>query len=378
LVVLSALSLSDASAAKLHECRATCAASVEDECADLSRKKARRCRKRIVRECRRTGLERCLPPTTTTLAATTTSTTSVTTTSEPTPSSSTTTTSTTTIPTPYCQNGIRDGLEQCDGDDIGDATCPEGSTGTPVCKLNCKLDYGPCNECGDGNLDAGEFCDDGNHDAHDGCSPTCQDECGDGILEPAGLEACDDGNESSGDGCNMFCELTPIYNGGGDDPSDVCALQWGASTDTPVTGTVTCADGQSPCDHGPAGDETCRFLVFFCMNNPSFNTPCTWSGVSGVELVGDSLSGAAALDDAEQSSVLGAFVTAFEFAGGVASGTNPGRTVTPVVTRGELCGQFALDVASGSRRTVAVRIEDDNVPADVDVDQLALTCATSN
>ena len=96
--------------------------------------------------------------------------------------------------------------------------------------------------------------------------------------------------------------------------------------------------------------------------------------MSRVELVGDSLSGATALDDGEQSSVPGAFVSAFELAGGVASGTKPERTVTPVVTHGDLCGQFALDVASGSSRAVAGRIEDDHVPADVDVDQLTLTC----
>ena len=409
-VVLSALS-SDAFAAKLRECRATCAPRVEDECADLSRKKARKCRKRIVRACRRTGLEQCSPPTTTT--------TTVTPTSEPEPST-TTTTSTTTLPAslcgngvidpgekcdgpslgddaPYClrggpvtclsscagwdfsacyqcQNGIREGLEECDGDDLGGATCPVGSTGgSPVCETNCRLDYTPCIQCGDGNLDAGEFCDDGNTDAQDGCSPTCQDECGDGILEPA-YEFCDDGNESNGDGCSKFCEPTPIYLGGGDETDDECALQWSVSSDVPAASTVTCADGQSPCDHGPAGDESCRFLVFFCKNNPGLHGTCNWSGVSRVALVGDSLSGAAALDDGEQSSVLGAFVSAFGFAGGVASGTNPERTVTPVVTRSDLCGQFALDVASGSSRAVAIQIEDGHVPAGIDVDEITLTC----
>jgi len=48
--------------------------------------------------------------------------------------------------------------------------------------------------------------------------------------------------------------------------------------------------------------------------------------------------------------------------------------VTPVVTNGILCGQFALDVASGSSRAVAVQIEDGHVPAGVDVDQLTLSC----
>ena len=363
LVVLSALSPSDGSAAKLRECRATCAPRVEDECADLSRKKARRCRKRIVRECRRTGLERCLPPTTTTtLAATTT------TTNEP------TTTSTTTIPTPQCQNGIREGLEQCDGNDIGDATCPAGSTGSaPACKPDCTLDYGPCTECGNGTLEPGEYCDDGNTDEHDGCSPTCQSECGDGILEPP-LEMCDDGGTSNGDGCNAFCEIPMPYAGDGSEPDDVCALQWGISSDLPFEGSLSCIDGDPLCDRGRAGDHSCRFLVYFCVNNPSFTVACDWTGVARVSLVGDSLSGAGALSDGEQTAVLGAFETALEWAGGIVSGTNPERTVTPVVTDGILCGQFTLDVATGSKRTVAVQIEDGRVPAGTDLDQVTLTC----
>jgi len=409
LAILSAVSSSDAAAATLRECRATCAPRAEDECADLARRKARKCRKRIVRACRRTGLERCLPATTTT---------TVTPTTEPAASTTTTTTSTATLPTelcgngvidsgevcdgpslgdaPYClrggpvtcgsscrswdysacyrcQNGIREGLEECDGDDLGSATCPVGSTGgSPVCMMNCRLDYAPCVQCGDGNLDPGEYCDDGNTDAHDGCSPTCQSECGDGIVEPE--EACDDGAHANGDGCNAFCEIPMPYAGGGNEPDDVCALQWGAASDAPLGATLTCTDGQSPCDRGPASDETCRFLVYFCVNNPSFTVACPWSGVSRVALVGDSLSGASALSDSEQTIVLDAFGTALAWAGSVVSGTNPERAVTPVSTAGD-CGQFELDVPSGSTRTVAVQIEDGHVPAGLDADELTLDCA---
>lgn len=397
-----------ATAATLRQCRSACGARVQDECSDLSRRRTRQCRKRIVRACRRTGLAQCLPTTTTATATTTT---------EPTASSSTTTT-TGTLPTPlcgngvidsgemcdgaslgdgyclqggpitclpscagwnynacyHCQNGVREGLEDCDGADIGDATCPAGSTGgSPVCKSSCTLDYGPCIQCGDGNLDPGEYCDDGNTDAHDGCSPTCQSECGDGILEPP-LEMCDDGANANGDGCNAFCEIPMPYAGGGSEVDDGCALQWGAASDAPLGATLTCTDGQSPCDRGPASDETCRFLVYFCVNNPSSTVACPWSGVSRVALVGDSLSGPAALDEGERTTVLHAFATALEWAGGGVSGVNPERTVTPVVTNGILCGQFALDVASGSSRAVAVQIEDGHVPAGVDVDQLTLSC----
>jgi cysteine-rich repeat protein len=404
LLLLSAL---PADTATLRQCRTTCATTVNDECSDLSRRRLRQCRKRIVRACRRTGLERCL--------ASTTTTTTVTPTSESEPS--TTTTSTTTLPTSLCgngvidpgekcdgpslgdgycfgggpvtclsscagwnfsacyscQNGVREGLEECDGDDIGSATCPVGSTGgSPVCKTSCTLDYTPCIQCGDGDLDGGEFCDDGNTDAHDGCSPTCQSECGDGILEPP-QEACDDGGHANGDGCSTSCLLNPVYQGGGDEPDDECALQWGVSSDAGAASTTTCTDGQSPCDRGPAGNESCRFLVFFCMNNPGLHGPCSWSGVARVALVGDSLSGSAALDEDERTVVLDAFATALEWAGGVVSGPNPERAVTPVVTD-DICAQFTLDVASGSSRAVAIQIEDDHVPAAVDVDEITLSC----
>jgi cysteine-rich repeat protein len=66
--------------------------------------------------------------------------------------------------------------------------------------------------CGDGTLDAGEYCDDGNTTNGDGCSATCTIEpppppphcCGDGTLDAG--EQCDDGNTSSGDGCSATCQ----------------------------------------------------------------------------------------------------------------------------------------------------------------------------
>jgi hypothetical protein len=139
---------------------------------------------------------------------------------------------------------------------------------------------------------------------------------------------------------------------------------------------VACIDGDAVCDRGPAGDDSCRFLVYFCVNNPSFTVACDWTGVARVSLVGDSLSGQGALTDGEQTVVLGAFETMFAWDGGIVSGTNPERMVTPGVTGGTFCGQFSLDVATGSHRTVAVQIEDGRVPAGTDLDQVTLACTT--
>ncbi|MDI3286640.1 DUF4215 domain-containing protein [Polyangium sp. 15x6] len=72
--------------------------------------------------------------------------------------------------------------------------------------------------CGDGILDAGEFCDDGNNASGDGCSATCisDESCGNGILDTAAEEACDDANTTDGDGCESNCVL-PAQGG---DPED--------------------------------------------------------------------------------------------------------------------------------------------------------------
>ncbi len=40
-------------------------------------------------------------------------------------------------------NGIKDGTEQCDGNDLGGATCPAGTTGTPTCS-SCTLSTSSC------------------------------------------------------------------------------------------------------------------------------------------------------------------------------------------------------------------------------------------
>jgi large repetitive protein len=93
--------------------------------------------------------------------------------------------------------------------------------------------------CGNGRFDPGEECDDGNDRSGDGCSSTCQLECGDAGVAPcldpgsfpgsfpqspwylccapprliacgdgvlASTEVCDDANTRSGDGCASDCK----------------------------------------------------------------------------------------------------------------------------------------------------------------------------
>jgi len=86
-----------------------------------------------------------------------------------------------------CQNGIREPPEQCDGDDMGFATCGivmqletgnEGWTGDLGCTDSCTYETSECVApyCGDGYLNTGEQCDDGNNINGDGCSATCTTE----------------------------------------------------------------------------------------------------------------------------------------------------------------------------------------------------------
>ncbi|MFA5625646.1 MAG: DUF4215 domain-containing protein [Bradymonadales bacterium] len=83
--------------------------------------------------------------------------------------------------------------------------------------------------CGNGEINAGEGCDDANRVSGDGCSEVCQIEegwlcpelgvacykqpvvskCGNAELDAG--EDCDDGNAKAGDGCNEFCKIEDGY-----------------------------------------------------------------------------------------------------------------------------------------------------------------------
>ncbi len=106
----------------------------------------------------------------------------------------------------FCQDGVRDEGEICDGADLGDFSC---ETGWPICLTNCTA---ICTECGNGRIElnergVGEACDDGNTVDGDGCSAQCEIErsycvtptsdeclnwCGDGTIN--GPELCEPGN----------------------------------------------------------------------------------------------------------------------------------------------------------------------------------------
>ena len=127
----------------------------------------------------------------------------------------------------YCGNGSIDPGEECDGADLGGATCLDSDInctgGILGCTDQCSYDVSRCTGCqvvcGDGIVDGDEECDDGNTEDGDGCDSSCmwESECGNGDVE--GDEECDDGNTDNGDGCDENCmEEVPCAT----DPWNVC------------------------------------------------------------------------------------------------------------------------------------------------------------
>ncbi len=69
-----------------------------------------------------------------------------------------------TAPAEYCGDGIINGDEDCDGDDMGGATCADYDLGVAdvlMCNIDCTIDTSQCPgpDCGNGILDDGEECD---------------------------------------------------------------------------------------------------------------------------------------------------------------------------------------------------------------------------
>lgn len=183
-------------------------------------------------------------------------------------------------PGQFCGNLQKDPEEECDGGDLGDATCQSltGQDGTLACKLSCTFDTqgcAPAAACGNGLLEPGEECDGkdlggatcdslGYPKGEIGCASNCtfnttdcaaQPVCGNGAIDAG--ETCDGGSlngatcETVGAGtgelacaadCLAFdtsrCVATPPRCGN-------CLLDVGEVCDpsSPVSGTHDCGDG---------------------------------------------------------------------------------------------------------------------------------------
>jgi len=167
---------------------------------------------------------------------------------------------------PICGNKIRETGEECDGSDMGSASCESLGFpgGTLLCLSNCTYSVLGCESpCGDGKIDEGEACDDRNRSNGDGCSVLCQVEdgwtctgipsfcspvCGDGIL--AASELCDAGNLR-----DFTCQTEGFYTG-----ELACAPNCMALDTSGCSGT--CGDGIVQADYewcdGSLNGATCQ------------------------------------------------------------------------------------------------------------------------
>lgn len=131
---------------------------------------------------------------------------------------------------PGCGDSVLDRGEQCDGSELGGASCASlgYSHGTLRCGPDCGLDVSGCGYCGDGVSSGAEACDGGDlaglgcrslgfTDGVLGCTPECQldpsqcfvdpgEFCGDGALDFP--EQCD-----GGDFAGRTCESLDLGQG---------------------------------------------------------------------------------------------------------------------------------------------------------------------
>lgn len=189
-----------------------------------------------------------------------------------------------------CGNGVIDPTEDCEGDNLDGQDCTtlgmsfEG--GTLTCGPACRFDTSQCMlpTCGNGIIDPGEQCDGielglatcqslGFVSGMLQCTVSCgynttacvAPVCGDGIISPAAGEQCDDNNTQSGDGCNAACQVEPGW---------VCTGE--PSVCVPSCGNGVWNPGED-CDGSDLNGATCQSVGFAggtlaCRTDCSFNT----------------------------------------------------------------------------------------------------------
>jgi hypothetical protein len=111
-----------------------------------------------------------------------------------------------------CGDGVKQGDEECDGNDLGGVNCSDFNfeEGTLVCANDCTLFTNACSTCGDGQLAATEECDGNNFGGltctdlgFDGGTLDCSQDCSQ-VIESGCMQApnCGNGQLDVGEACD--------------------------------------------------------------------------------------------------------------------------------------------------------------------------------
>lgn len=199
-----------------------------------------------------------------------------------------------------CGNGMLDAGEDCDGTELGDATCEsvgDFSGGSLSCNANCTFDTGECLTCGNGVVETGETCDGDDFGGQtcqsqgfDGGTLVCATDCG--TIDTTGCTICGNDTLETGETCDgdalggATCESLG-FDGG----TLGCATGCGAY-DTSGCLTFSCGNGTlepgEDCEGTDVASETCETLGFVsgtlaCTNCQFDTSACSLCGNGAVD-----------------------------------------------------------------------------------------------
>ncbi len=267
-----------------------------------------------------------------------------------------------------CGNGARETGEQCDGEDLGGATCATAGflAGVLSCDAGCTWNTDLCfnaEPCGDGLIGLSEDCDGTNLDGqtclslgwHGGtlaCTGDCAwnlascelaGRCGDGILQEAHGETCD-GADLSGQTCQGLG-----FHGGALACTTGCTLDL-----TSCEAAGRCGDDVIQATHGETcdgmnlGGQTCTGMGYYggtlaCAAGCTLNlASCVAAGRCGDGTIQLEESCDGANLDGQTCSSLG------YYGGTLACATDCTLLLAPCVAAGR-CGDGVLQSANGEQ-----------------------------
>jgi formylglycine-generating enzyme required for sulfatase activity len=235
----------------------------------------------------------------------------------------------------YCGDGMKNGDEECDGEDLADATCASRGfhPGVLACGPDCKLDVSHCGgHCGDGQVNGDEVCD-GFDFGGETCTTRgfyggtlgCSDDCTT-ILMTECEGRCGDGTKNGPEQCDgddrggATCESLGLYPG---------TLACDGSCKLVTTGCGGhCGDGTrnggEPCDGADLGGLTCLDFGYYKAAELSCTPWCAFDVSACTQKCGDGVK------DVEEA-------------------CDPGDTTHPAALDGKDCTYFGFYNAAGLR-----------------------------